>query len=363
MDSRELSEKILREAGLWNEEAAAAKRKIDARLDGLGLRPAFGLPTAVRPGAVASPRSFGLPQTQPTHTTIQDRLKQRLEDVQHEIIKPGDPRSPRGAVTALLQHGGAEPPHVVLSDDANSALGDATWEPSDLSAAVAVTGLQTTALGGTEAKFNMPGIIYVGSGAIGVYWARALGANINSKWCPLMAGMRLAYHPHSAIFFGTNTVGGVKLGGVLTLAFYKLPKHLETKKNGWKLWHKQIGEWTEGSGSDTATGVIAQAFASGAVNGTDVTLGTFSDAGAGTQIFKVGTNFPVGGAVAAGGVIMNASNANTDVIWVAETTALAVASNGPIGALGQDVSNRAIGTKLFMLANSGTQVLGARYRS
>ena len=72
---------------------------------------------------------------------------------------------------------------------------------------------------------------------------------------------------------------------------------------------------------------------------------------------------PVGGATVQGSTILNSRPANTDVGWVAETSALAVASNGGIGPSGQDTWQIPIGGTLFMLAASGTQVIGARYRS
>jgi len=68
---------------------------------------------------------------------------------------------------------------------------------------------------------------------------------------------------------------------------------------------------------------MASGVAIGPDSGTDVTLGSFSDAGAGTQIYKVGTNFPVGGAAAIGSIIVNALPSNTDTVWIAETSALA----------------------------------------
>lgn len=354
-EARQQAERILRNAGV-SAEALQAKRNIDARLAGIGLPPTSSAPIMVSPG-----RRLDVGTGAPKYT-LQASNEQRIEQLERRAIA-GQADEGR-AVSAILLSGGvgADPPHVALTEDMPNALGEATWEPSDLSGPTAVTSLGTTAGGGTEVKFNLPGIVYVGSGAIGVYWARSLGANQNT-WSPCLPGMRLAYHPQGGLFFGTSSAGGIRASGALILAFYKMPAGYKKQKNAWREWHKQVGEWTEGSGSDNALGVIAQSLAVGANSGTDVTLGTFSDAGAGTQIFKAGTNFPVAGAVTQGGVILNASNANTDVIWIAETTVLAVASNGALGALGQDINNRAVGTKLFMLANSGTQVLGARYRS
>lgn len=371
-------DKILRAAGLLP-EAAAAKRNIDAKLAGLGLPLSTGLPSKILPnrrGIIQQVESGGTSrgeQMRAVQGLILDPTGERPEihfdesDLQIGSIlrEPLALGSPRGATTALLfDPRGAPAPQVVMGTDVELENGQASFEPSDLAPAVACTSLATTATGGTEVKFSTPGIVYIGSGAIGVYWARALGANINSKWAPLLPGMRLAYHPQSALFFGGNSVGGVTVGGVLVLAFYKMPPNYKTKKNPWSAWHKQIGEWTEGSGSDNAAGAI-MGFLGGAgpSTGSDVTLGTFSDAGAGTQIFKVGTNMPVGGASARGAVIMNAANTNTDAVWVAETTPLAVASNGGIFQAGQDMNNVPVGGKLFMLANSGTQKLGVRFRS
>lgn len=378
-------DKILRAAGLLppTGEAERAKRNLDARLAGLGLPASSGLPTKIVPGA--GPRSF----VQPVDPGPGNRAL-TASGVTGLLLDPGsgapdlhypngqpspqvrrileEPRAlggAQGAATSLLfDPRGAPPPQVVLSQDLELEAGQASFEPSDLSPAVACTSLATTAAGGTEVKFSVPGIIYIGSGAIGVYWARALGANINSKWSPLLPGMRLAYHPQAAIFFGGNSVGGVTIGGVLTLAFYKMPPNFQKKRDAWSKWHKQIGEWTEGSGSDNAAGAI-MGFLGGAgpQTGTDVTLGTFSDAGVGTQIFNAATNMPVGGASARGAAIMNAPNTNTDAVWVAESSVLAVASNNGIFTAGQDQNNVPVGGKLFMLANSGTQKLGVRFRS
>lgn len=357
-DAREQAEKILRDAGV-SAEAIAAKRNIDARLDGFGLNPSRGAPTLISPGRRVDV-GFGIPKIE-----LRANNEQRIDQIVRQTVLTGT-SDEGGAVSAILLGDGVggAPPRVVPTENLPTHMGEATWEPTDLLPAQSVASLATTASGGTEVKFNYPGIVYVGPGAMGCYWARALGASQNIRWNALMAAVRLAYSPKIGLFFGTNAIGGVATKGVLTLAFYKLPdKYHSGKNSSWKAWHKQVGEWTEGSGDSAATGVAVQSLSTGPTNGTDVTLGTFSDAGAGTQIFKVGTNFPVAGAVVQGAVILNASNANTDAIWVAETTALAVASNGALGALGQDSNNRAVGTKLFMLANSGTQVLGARYRS
>lgn len=354
---RELADNILRNSGLLTPDAELARKRLDERLAGSGLS-VEGVPTRVLPGEVGAHRSL-------RGTVIGTRgFDALLEKIARNTGE--QEASAAGAAGATLLDPSGLPPKVQVQPsqtDSMAELGTASFEPSDLSAAVAVTSLAASSAGGTEVRFNKPGIIYVGSGAMGVYWARALGAKINSKWAPLLAGMRLAYHPQAAIFFGTNSVGSVAVSGVLTLAFYEMPPNYQKKRDAWRKWHKQIGEWTEGSGDSSATGALLQALSTGGTNGTDVTLGTFSDAGAGTQIFKAATNFPVGGASSKGSVIVNASNANTDSVWVAETAALAVASNNGVYQGGQDMHSRAVAEKLFMLANSGTQVLGARYRS
>lgn len=362
MNARETAENILRAAGLGADpEAARAKRFLDMRLDGLGLGPSTGLPTRLEPGA----------------------------------------RSVASGVVALLgDPRGAPPPHVEIPTDIDGLdeESEALFEPSQLIAAQAVTGLAATSAGGTQVNFSDKGVVHVGSGAVGAYWNRALGAAQNIKWAPLAPGLLLPFDPRVGLFVGTNAVGGITIGGVLTLAFYKLPPiksraereqaKIDAQRGAaggepgspWaggggdryrgvdltapeRVWtpgsfRLELGKRVMASGSDMVAGI-----SSGPGNGTDVSLGSFSDAGAGTQIYKVGTNFPVAGAGAIGAVILNALPSNTDTIWVAETAALAVASNGAIGASGQDTWNRPLNGTLFMLALSGTQVLGARYRS
>jgi hypothetical protein len=332
------AERILRSSGLYTEEQLAAKRRIDERLGSVGVSP------TVRPPMRLSP-NFGT-VTRPTRETLYGRVAKNI-----------NPASERGAASALLLEKEELPPKVV--PDITRDIGDATFEPSDLSQAQAVTSLATTASGGTEIKFNLPGILMIGSGAIGVYWSRALAI----KWAPLLPGRRFAYHPQSGFLVGTNSVGGINPAGVLTIEFYKLPPNYGKKKNAWSVWHKQIGDWTEGSGSDNTAGAILHQLTTGGNNGTDVTLGTFSDAGGGTQIFKALTNMPVGGAVTGGAVILNTPPANTAPIWVAETSALAVASNGGISAAGQDEWSIPTGGKLFILSSAATQTVGARFRS
>lgn len=342
MDAREIGEKILREAGVGG-EALRAKRNIDARLEGLGLEPSVGAPLKLSPGEEFS-------------------------------VRP----TPNSAVSALLfDQGGAQPPVVVLASDAGENeedFNDAMFEPSDLIAAQAVTALATTAAGGTEVRFNLPGFVHIGSGGIGVYYNRALGASQNFRWAPCAPNLIIPYNPRIGLFVGTNVAGGIAIGGALTLSFYRTPpeKHREKRDGRTTItapgrgsylgggFREQLGRRVGAVGSD---GSLLNALAAGPLNGTDVTLGTFSDAGAGTQIYKVSTNFPVGGAAAVGAAILNASPANTDVIWVGETALLAVASNGGLSASGQDAWHAALSGKLFMLANSGTQVLGVRYRS
>lgn len=332
--SQEKAEKILRAQGLDPGEALRAKRNIDARLDGYGLPPSVGAPAKIPSGFEArlEARTGGKPLTGGSQGAASALLL-----------------DPRGALS--------EPPLVVGPDDP-TGLDFGEYLPSDLAAAVAVTSLATTVNGGTETKFNRPGIVRVGDGAIGVYRANALGANINTGWQPLGAFELIPYYPQAGLFVGTNTVGGIAIGGVLTLAFYALPRKF-LGHQGMRKFLSSLGKILPIPGTTMGPGSIIASVG----GGTDVTLGTFSDAGAGTQIFKAGTNFPTGGAGAVGSVIMNAPPTNTDVVWVAETSALAVASNGGISQSGQDIFVRALNTKLFMLANSGTQKLGCRYRS
>lgn len=344
MDSaQKTAEEILRRAGLSSGEARAAWNGIQPRLDAIGATSAV----PILPGREANLFTHPRP-------TIESRVARVVRTNQN-------PAGEGGAVSELLMGNRSEPVTVLLSD---TSVDNPSLEPTDLLAATAVTSLATTAAGGTEVKFSHPGIVYVGAGPVGLYWARALGAAQNIRWSPIMSGVRLAYHPESALFLGTNNVGGIAPGGAMTLAFYKMPDEYAQKKGAWRDWHKSISEWTEGASDTTGTaGVLGFIIGGGPTAGTDVTLGTFTDSGAGTQIFKAGTNMPAGGAVAKGSVIANAPSTNTDVVWVGETALLAVASNGAIGQMGQDTWNINIAGKLFMLANSGTQKLGARYRS
>lgn len=374
-DARELAETILRARGV-DAESLSAKRNIDRRLDGLGQPPSSGAPTGLRPGREVVVRQQG--------------------------YHGGAAFAAGAAGGVLIDPEGAQPdPYVVPSFDVEDLYSEAIFEPSDLIAAQAVTGLATTAAGGTEVRFNTKGVVHVGGGAIGVYWNRPLGANVNFRWAPLAPGLLLPYNPKQGLFVGTNNVGGIKVAGVLTLAFYQLPpmktpedrqrERIEAGRaragdepgSPWtgpgggisrpdapfggiaprewtpSLFRAELGKRLVASGSDMPAGAIISA----AGGGTDVTLGTFSDAGAGTQIFLAGSNMPAAGASALGATILNARPANTDVCWVAETSALAVASNGGLGPSGQDSWNIPNGGTLFMLAASGTQVIGARYRS
>lgn len=349
MDPRTIGERILQESGLSRDGVAQsrqAKENIDRRLDGLGLPPSSTLPARLLPGEEKSiALGFGTAS-----------------------------RFAGGAASSVLfdPEGASPNPRVVPSDDVDGMESQAIFEPSDLIAAQAVTGLATTAAGGTEVRFNIKGIVHVGSGAIGCYWNRALGASQNFRWAPLAPGLLIPYDPRQGLFVGSNVAGGITIGGVLTLSFYRLPPIQKVRRadkttisapdrsTGWSLggFREELARRTGASGSDTTAGAFA-----GVDAGSDVTLGTFSDAGVGTQIFRVSTNMPVGGATRIGATILNASPANTDVVWVAETSALAVASNGGISAGGQDQVRSALNGTLFMLAGSGTQVLGARYRS
>lgn len=373
MEPREIGERILREAGI-HPEALAAKRHIDARLAGLGLPPSIGAPRKLEPG---------------------QSLTDRVTTARSEAATAGAVGAAGGV---LLDPAGRPLPYrVVPGAEVSEELSEAMFEPSDLIAAQAVTGLATTVSGGTEVRFNLKGLVHVGSGAIGVYWNRALGAAQNFRWAPLAPGLILSYDPRQGLFVGTNGVGGITIGGVLTLSFYRLPPKKRREENvhgrpdaqgrtapgaepgspwagapgGGSVGGSDSGglmragdfrlllsQHVAASGSDMTAGV-----ANGPENGTDVTLGTFSDAGAGTQIYKVGTNFPIAGAGAIGKVILNALPSNTDTVWIGETAALAIASNGALGASGQDSWNRPLNGTLFMLALTGTQVIGARYRS
>lgn len=366
LDPRTIGERILRDSGLSRDlraQAVRAKEDLDKRLEGLGLEPSRALPTRVLPGEDVE-LGFGLAS-----------------------------RSAGGAASSvLLDPLGAPPnPRVVPSNEVDVMESEAAFEPSDLIAAQAVTGLATTAAGGTEVRFNVKGLVHVGSGAIGVYWNRPLGASQNFRWAPLAPGLLIPYDPREGLFVGSNIAGGITIGGVLTLAFYKLPP-IKTRAErelariaaqrsapggepgspwagapgggagGWdsaSQFRTELGHRLGASGSDTTAGAVI----GGLGGGTDVTLGSFSDAGAGTQIYLAGSNMPVGGASKVGRTILNAPPGNTDAVWVGETAALAVASNGGLSASGQDTWEIPAGGKLFMLANSGTQILGARYRS
>ena len=291
-----IANRILADAGLRPSDAVEAKRRIDARLTEMGAPPSIHRPVPLLPGASLVGRT--------TAGVVSELISGR----EKEIVQP----------------------HVELYNP------DATFGPDDFSPAVACTSLGTTAAGGTEVKFQSPGIVYVGAGPVGVYWTRALGSSQNNRWTPVMSGVRLPYNGKNGLFFGTNTVGGIAVGGCISFALYQLPKEHVGKPGAWAALHKQVQDWTEGSSDATGTaGVLGFIFGGGPASGTDVTLGTFSDAGGGTQIFKVGTNMPVGGAVnRSGAVILNASPANNDVCWIGETGALRVASNGGIGPSG-----------------------------
>lgn len=381
MDSRETAESILRHAGFTRGDAQAAKKNLDRRLEGLGLGPSVGLPIPIPPGREV---------LRPTVPQTLDRILSTVETTH-----------PRGSISALLVNPeGARPRQVVAGSDIEDLDSEALYEPSDMISAQAVTGLATTAAGGTEVRFNVRGYVHVGSGAIGVYWNRPLGASQGFRWVPLAPGLLIPYDPRQGLFVGSNAVGGITIGGVLTLSFYRLPKSQAAKGDdrakieapgrtpgagpadpgridpgagsgsiggsigdsrvvSRQSFRDRLASRLVASGSDTTAGAII----TGLGGGSDVTLGSFSDAGAGTQIYLAGSNMPVGGASVGGALVLNSRPANTDTIWVGETAALAVASNGPIGPSGQDTWNIPVSGKLFMLALSGTQILGARYRS
>ena len=339
-NAREISARILREAGIDPDSTLRAKDAFDRRLEGMGL-PALARPPRAVPPAKLTP--------------------------------PFSARDAAGAISALLVPGGGNPPNprVVPSADAfgpADRFTSAMFEPYDLIAAQAVTGLATTAAGGTEVRFNLPGFVHVGSGAVGVYWNRALGANKGFRWVPCAPGTLIPYHPRQGLFVGTQTVGGITIGGVLTLSFYRLPEWKKGRDDArerppsdsggssgdqpgdpgaidpggggglesldMKFQHA-LAQHVAASGSDTTAG----AFVGAGGDGPDVTLGSFSDAGVGTQIFLAGSNMPIGGASRAGIAVLNSRQANTDTVWVGETSALAVASNGAIGPSGQDLWN------------------------
>ena len=239
----------------------------------------------------------------------------------------------------------------------NPVGGDAAfWEPTDSRQPLAVTGLTTTANGGQEIKFSQEGLIATGPGAIGVYWSR----NLKQRWTPLLQGRFISYVPDAGFFVGTDNTG-VTPAGVLSLEFYAKPD-----KFSWKQWTDYVGRWTRGAGPDMGMGaVIGTIAASTSFGGTDVTLGTFShlSTDAAQQISLVGSNMLVGGATKKCQVIVSAPYTNTDEVYVAETAALAVASNNALSATGQDTWSIPATGKLFFKSASGTQKVSARART
>lgn len=263
--------------------------------------------------------------------------------------------SVQNALNALVRVGGiSAEPIVVLAEELDLVASTDAYPPT------AATSLASIGSGGTEVKFNREGIIVPGPGAIGVYYASALeaGQGAKGKWQSLLATRKIRYNREAGFFIGSSSIGGITVGGVVTLDFYAKPKHVK-----WSDWHKFVERWTSGSGPESAVGALVGTIPGSGGSGTDVTLGTFSDAGVGSQIFLAGTNMPSTGAVKQVSVVLNTPGYNTDAIWVAETSALAVADNNPLMPAGQDTWNIPAGGKLFFKSRSGTQKVGARVRS
>lgn len=231
-------------------------------------------------------------------------------------------------------------------------------EPSDVKFVAQVSALPTITSGvgssGLEVKFNVDGIVIPCPGASAAFWSRPL----QTKWASVQPGRPIAYTQEGGLMFSQETT--LQAAGAVVLEFYAKPPN-ETMRH----FYNRVMDWTSKSGDgDSGAGNIIKSlggFAPGSA--TDVTLGTFnSTSPTPTQIFLVGTNMPVGGATKAGQLIVGTPN-NADLVFVAESSGLAVASNNPLGALGQDTWNIPVGGKAFFLANSGTQTLSARYRS
>ena len=257
------------------------------------------------------------------------------------------------AISNLLDGVEDPGPHVIMPGEDGSPL----WEPTDAKQPTAVSSLETTANGGTEIKFSgESGVIVSGPGAVGVYWRRA----INDRWMPLLQGRHISYNAEAGFFVGTNNAG-VTPGGVLSLEFFAKPPGMNFKQ-----WSKTVYEWTRGSGADMSTGVISGVISGATMfGGTDVTLGTFSQlfSAAAEQIFLAGSNMLVGGATKKCQVLLATPYTNTDEIYVGESAALAVASNNPLSATGQDTWSVPAGGKLFFKSASGTQKVSARVRT
>ena len=231
-------------------------------------------------------------------------------------------------------------------------------EPSDVKFVAQVSALPTITsgigTGGLEVKFNVDGIVIPCPGAAGAFWARPLQA----RWASVQPGRPIAYTQEGGLMFAQEST--LQAAGAVILEFYAKP-HNESMRH----FYNRVMDWTSKSGDgDSGSGNIIKSlsgFAPGSA--TDVTLGTFSSTNpTPTQIFLVGTNMPVGGATKAGQLIVSTPN-NADLVFVAESSGLAIASNNPLGALGQDTWNIPVGGKAFFLANSGTQSISARYRS
>lgn len=229
-------------------------------------------------------------------------------------------------------------------------------EPSDLKFLGNVSALPSNASGvgqnGTEVKFNVDGIIIPMPGAVGAFWSRSL----KDRWAGIQPGRPIIYTQSGGFIVAQDSA--VTAAGQLAFEFYAKPPNESMRS-----FYNRVRNWTAQSSEGGAGSIVAALGGSGAGSGTDVTLGTFTQNGASpTQIFLVGTNMPVGGATKPGQLIISTPN-NTDLIFVGETSALAAASNNPIGQLGEDVWNIPKGGKAFFLSNSGTQTASARFRS
>lgn len=251
----------------------------------------------------------------------------------------------------------------ISDDDVRVILGGAAGghapipEPSDLKYMGNVSSLPTiasgTGSGGTEAKFNVDGIIIPCPGAIGAFWARPLQV----RWASVQPGRPILYHQELGIVFAQDS--SIQASGQLILEFYPKPPNESMHS-----YYDRVKRWTSQS-SEAGAGSIISTMA-GAFPGSapDVTLGTFTQTGGTpTQLYLAGSNMPVGGATKAGALVVSTSPGNTDMVFVGETSALAIASNNPLGASGQDTWNIPVGGKAFFLSNSGTQTVSARFRS
>lgn len=240
-------------------------------------------------------------------------------------------------------------PRVILPTE-ESAL----WEPTDSKQPVTVASIATTANGGEEVKFAADGVIIPGPGAMGMYWARS----VKARWAPLTPGRPIPYTVDAGFFVGRNTTG-VATRGVLSLEFYAKPSGMTWGKfMAWATGWTKVQGAAEGAVGGMMAGLVG-------MSGTDVTLGTFShlSTDAAKQIFLAGSAMPEAGADQQLNLIVKAPYGNTDEVYVGETAALAVASNNPLSATGEDTWSIPSGGKLFFKSASGTQKLSARIRA